>query len=99
MQCCGEGLLRGRIDWLHVVDQDVGQDALGQLFWEALRKLPGDNKGMRLQCLWDKIKEYYKNTPVASKLDHLTMEMVRKKGTSAKLNSKAAETRGLYKFG
>lgn len=87
------------IDWLHTVDQGVGQDALGQLFWEALHKLPGDNKDMRLGCLWNKIKEYYKNTPVASKLDNLTIEMVRKRGRPAKLNSKAAEARGLYKFG
>jgi hypothetical protein len=98
-QCPGFKPEHCMIDWLHTVDQGVGQDALGQLLWEALRKLPGDNKEMRLQCLWYKIKEYYKNTPVASKLDHLTMEMVRKKGTSAKLNSKAAEARGLYKFG
>ena len=49
--------------------------------------------------LMGKIKEYYKNAPVSSKLDNLALEMVKKQGKVPKLNTKAAEARGLYKFG
>lgn len=87
------------IDWLHTVDQGVGQDALGQLFFEALHKLPSESQEARLQVLWGKIKEYYKDAAVSSELDGITMEMIKKSGRAAKLNSKAAEARGLYKFG
>ena len=36
---------------------------------------------------------------MSSKLDKLTLEMVKKQGQAAKLSSKAAEARGLYRFG
>ena len=87
------------IDWLHTVDQGIGQDALGHLFYEALQKFPGDNQQARLRALWGRIRLYYQNTPVSSKLDSLTLEMVKKQGQAAKLSSKAAEARGLYRFG
>ena len=87
------------IDWLHTVDQGIGQDALGQLFFEALQQLPGENQHARLRLLWGRIKQCYQYALVPSKLDKLTLEIVKKQGQAAKLSSKAAEARGLYIFG
>lgn len=85
------------IDWLHTVDLGVAQDVLGNLFWEAL-SLEVGSRARQLQALWEKVQEYYRRQQPASKLDALTLEMLRQPGKSPKLKAKGGETRYLVPF-
>ncbi len=88
-----------KIDWLHVVDQGVGADFLGNLFYMLLKKMDGATMKNRCDSLFLKIQEYYREHAVDSQLDHLTLTMIlAKPNTSPKLRAKAAEARGLIEF-
>lgn len=50
-----------KIDWLHVVDQGIGADYLGNLFKLLLPKMPGTNKEQRVNNLYLEITQYYKD--------------------------------------
>jgi len=41
-----------RKDWLHIADQGVGADFLGNLLWLALDKMPGSNRPARCVALF-----------------------------------------------
>jgi len=86
-------------DWLHTVDLGVGQDAIGNLFAEAVDLLPGRTVHDRVQVLWNRVQAYYAREKVQARLDNLTLEMIRPPGKGPKLRSKAAECRHLYPFG
>ena len=50
-----------KIDWLHVVDQGVAADFLGNLFKLLLPKMGGANGKERVDKLYLEIVEYYKD--------------------------------------
>ena len=81
--------------------QGIGQDALGQLFFEALQQLAGDNQHASPRLLWGRINQYYQDAPVSSKLDKLILEMVKIKGKLQKTNSvpKQQKPKAFYSFG
>lgn len=90
------------IDALHSLDIGCTQEILGSLFWEFIVKSPlaqGRTQDLRRQCLWALILEYYSTARPTTKLNGLTMEMVRRDGSKARLRAKAAETRHLLPFG
>lgn len=87
------------IDWLHAVDQGVGPDYLGNLFWHVLPQLPGNNRKEKVSSLFMKIDEFYRRQPTDSRLDDLTALMIKAPKKGPKLRSKAAEARGLIPFG
>ena len=83
------------IDWLHTVDQVIGHDALGELFFEALQPLPGDNQHARLRPLRGHINQYYQDAPVSSKLAQLILEMVKKARASCQTQFQSNRGQGL----
>jgi len=86
------------IDWLHAVDLGVSQSIIGNVLWEILDLYPGANRGDKLKMLWEELKNYYREYKPPSKLDGLTIEMLKLPGKGPKLRSKAAECRYLLPF-
>ena len=60
-----------RVDWLHAVDQDVGQDVLGNLFELLQSKLPGQNMEERVAHLATHMHNYYETYHVEDRLKEL----------------------------
>ena len=60
-----------RIDWLHAVDMGVGADFLGNLFVLLEKKMPGRNKAVRRQLLWQECQEYYDTHEVEDRVKSL----------------------------
>ena len=91
------------IDVLHCLDLGVSQDALGNLFYDAVTRsklFKGSTQEERFKGLWAMILVYYKQTPgVSTPVQSMTWEMVKRDGKGPKLRTKGAETRGLIPFG
>lgn len=88
------------LDWLHIVDLGVTQDMVGNFFYECISfLLPGSTQAERLKKLWKDLKEWYNESKPPSRLDNLTLEMIKGKDKlKPKLRSKAAEARYLVPF-
>ena len=86
---------------LHCLDLGVAADALGNILWECLLHggLQGTNRELKVQSLWHKIKQYYKDSNPPSRLGGLTELMLKKPKKAPKLKAKGAETRCLVPFG
>jgi hypothetical protein len=87
-----------KTDFLHTLDLGCAQEAIGSLFWEALVHFPGASQKDRVQGLWADVRAYYREVRPATQLVGLTLEMVKKPGSSAKLRAKGAETRYLVPY-
>ena len=87
------------VDWLHCCDLGVCADFLGNAFWHILEFMPGQSRDQRVSALFLKMRQYYEDHGVDSRLDNLTDLMLRKgPSKSPKLRAKAAEARGLVSF-
>ena len=87
------------IDWLHCCDLGVACDLLGNLFWMLLPHMNGGNQQDRLADLYMRIRAFYGVHKSESRLDTLTVLMIRKKAsTCPKLRAKAGEARALVPF-
>jgi hypothetical protein len=86
-------------DWLHTVDQGVAADTLANTFLECMPFLPGNNKAEQTKSLWMRIRAWYQQGAVASRLDNLTYEMLKQDKKPPKLRGKAAQVRALVPFG
>ena len=88
------------MDWLHVADLGITCNFLGGLFKLLLRKMEGRNESDRCSQLFLRMQQFYKENKTESRLDNLTLSMLRadqaKKGP--KLRAKGAEARGLVPF-
>ena len=84
-------------DWLHAVDLGVGQDVLGNLFFDVLPFL-GATRDEQVQALWQKIRKYYQDNKTTSRLETLTLPMIKGSNKPPKLRSKAAISRHLLPF-
>ena len=87
-----------RRDWLHVSDQGVAADLLGNLFYHMHDKYPGANKNERYQALFQDITQFYEDEEVADRMDCLQPTFV-EKADGYKLRCSAAECRALVPFG
>ena len=91
------------IDVLHCLDLGVSQDALGNLFYDAVNRsnlFSGRSQEERFKCLWAMIRVYYQQTRgVSTPVQSMTWEMVKRDSKGPKLRTKGAETRGLVPFG
>lgn len=88
------------IDVLHCMDLGCTQDMLGNLFWEALDVVcNGRGRKAKVDDLWSRIREYYKEFHPTTMLQGLTLEMIKQQKKSPKLRAKGAETRHLVPFG
>ena len=99
LACPGLAIEHFVIDWMHCVDLGVGQDMLGQLFWDILPLLGGANRDEQVGLLWSRVRAFYAQHKPASQLKGLTAEMLRVGRKAPKLRSKAAECRYLLPFG
>lgn len=90
------------LDWLHVVDLGIGADLLGNLFYEVVHFrcaiFAANSKEFRLDLLWQKLQDWYKEVKPASRLDNLTFDMICGKN-KPKLRAKGGECRYLLPFG
>ena len=89
------------IDVLHTMDLGCSQDAMGNIFWEAVHApgyLAGRTQEDRKETLWAKIQEFYKRTAPSSKIQKLTLEMIKKDAKPSKFRGKGGETRYLVPF-
>lgn len=87
------------LDWLHVVDLGVGPDCLGNFFYECISSLlPGNTQQQRVGVLWGALRRWYMDNKPPSRLDHLTLEMIKNKKSKPKLRCKGAEARYLIPF-
>ena len=88
------------IDVLHCMDLGCTQEILGNLFYEALGTVcKGRNKKEQCNELWQRIRDFYTEFDPTTKLQNLTVEMVKQPGKGPKLRAKGAETRHLAAFG
>ena len=79
-----------RLDWLHVVDQGVAADLLGNLFYGVMQKLPGTPQKEKCQSLWELIQVFYVRKDVQDRLQKLIPTMVRQGKKAPKLRGGAA---------
>ena len=89
------------IDVLHTMDLGCSQDAMGNIFWEAVHEpgyLAGRNQEARKDTLWAMIKDFYKRTAPRSNIQKLTMEMIKQDAKPPKFKGKGGETRYLVPF-
>lgn len=87
-----------QMDWLHCVDIGIALDFLGNLFWLLLDKYPGPTKKAKCSALWLDIQAYYRVAEPGSRLDNLTVSMIKQSGKGPKLRARAGEARGLIAF-
>ena len=87
-----------RKDWLHVADQGVSADFLGNVFSALREHLPGRNIGQRTAALWTRIQDFYMQNNVQDKLTNLTVGMIKSDKKAPKLRSSAAQCRALIPF-
>ena len=87
-----------KVDWLHAIDQGVGADFIGNLFWVLLGKMDGGTQKERLRALWMDIKLYYDEKDIEDKFQTLTVGMIKARGKPPKLRGKAAEVRALVAY-
>ena len=91
-----------RVDWLHSVDQGIGADFLGNLFFMLQGKMPGNNRKARCQALWADIQRYYDANDVEDRLKEFDYKYIRgggKKKPPKLRGCNAASCRALYKYG
>lgn len=86
------------VDWMHCVDLGVGQDLAGGALWTLLDYFEGNNRSQRLAALFRRLQEFYAREQTPSRLDGLTLGMLKVTGQPAKLKSKAHECRCLVPF-
>ena len=87
------------IDWLHCADLGVCADFIGNLFYMVLPYVQGSNKDDRVKNLFIRIKQYYTDNKIESRLNALKFTMIRKNNKSSpKLRAYAAEARALVPF-
>ncbi len=83
------------VDWLHAADLGVGADVLGQLFMHVLPLFPGGNIQERLDGLWTRSQELYRELGSQTRLDNLTYKMLSPDAPAPKLKAYGSEVRCL----
>jgi len=92
--CPGLSLECVCIGALHCMDLGISQDIIGCIFWEAILHLEiGRIRKAKCTSLWMKLKKYYKQNKVKSRVQCLYLGMIKKKGETPKLKCKGAKTR------
>ena len=86
------------IDWLHAVDLGVAEGVIGNLFWDVIPFLDGQNTEDRVAYFFRRIKHFYHTNKCDSRFTNLTKTMIKQDGKPPKLRAKGAETRTLLPF-
>ena len=87
-----------RRDWLHIVDQGIGADFIGNCFKKLLAFMPGSNKKQRRLALWDRIRAYYDGNDVRDRMVGLKNWGIQAPKKPPKLKASAAAARALIPF-
>ena len=87
-----------RADWLHVTDQGVTPDFIGNLFYVCQSKVPGASVKARTLRLSAKMQESNARRGVQDKLDVLLPALFMQKKKGFKLRCSAAKARALVPF-
>ena len=87
-----------RLDWLHVVDQGVGADCMGNVLYMLRGKMPGGNVEARQKALWTQVEAWYKRDNIEDRLQNLTQGMIKAQIKGPKLRASGAQVRALIPF-
>ena len=87
-----------RIDWLHVVDQGIAAEYLGNLFLLLAPKVGGHNRKEYVLRLWLRMQFFYDRDRVEDRLSHLTPTMLVQSSKTPKNRCSAAQCRALVPF-
>ena len=87
-----------RRDWLHIEDQGVGADFIGNVFKTLLAFMPGANKKARRLALWDLIRTFYDANNVQDRMVGLRHWGIQAPKKTPKLKASAAAARALIPF-
>ena len=87
-----------RADWLHVTDQGVTPDFLGNLFFVCQSKLPGRSVRDRVLALNTRMQRFCAANGVQDRLDILVPSLFIQKNKGFKLRCSAAKARALVPF-
>ena len=87
-----------RLDWLHVVDQGVGADCMGNALYMLRDKMPGGNKEAKQKALWTQVEAWYKREDIEDRLQNLTQGMIKAQKKGPKLRASGAQVRALIPF-
>ena len=87
-----------RADWLHVTDQGVTPDFLGNLFYVCQSKLPGRNVRERVLAISAKMQRFYAANGTQDKLDVLLPSLFMQGAKGFKLRCSGAKARALVPF-
>jgi hypothetical protein len=85
-------------DWLHLVDQGVGADFIGNLFKEFIKLLPGANKKARQKELLRRMRLFYAANGVKDRMVGLKSWGIQAPKKPPKLKCSAACLRALIPF-
>ena len=88
-----------RADWLHVSDQGVASDFLGNLFKICEEKLEGASIKARVKVLSTKMQNWCRDNNVQDRMDCLLPAHWTQKKKGFKLRASAAQVRALVPFG
>ena len=70
-----------RKDWLHVSDQGVAPDMLGNILYMLMYKMQGRSQAQKCKALWLRLQEFYIANDVEDKLDQLLPTMIKAPGS------------------
>ena len=87
-----------RRDWLHIVDQGIGADFLGNCFKTFLPFMPGGCRKERRLALWDRIRDFYEVSHVKDRMVGLRGWGIQAPKKTPKLKASAAAARALIPF-
>ena len=88
------------IDILHAVDLGVAQDMCGNILWDFVMGgfLSGKTKADRVKEVWSMLQKHYRAMGTLSRLDGLTVDMIKRDQKPPKLRATGSETRGIVPF-
>ena len=87
-----------RMDWLHVSDQGVAADFIGNFFHAVLQFMPGENKDERRAILYSSILAYHGAHGITDRFDCMLLTFLEPKDGPYKLRGSAAKIRALVPF-
>lgn len=86
-----------KVDWLHAVDIGVAADFIGNVFYMIMRKRQGSQTTVASE-MFVELQQFYRRELSTSRLDNLSVTMIKQPKKSPKLRGKAGEVRDLVKF-
>ena len=87
-----------RADWLHVADQGVAADFIGNALWVLQARCPGRSLANRVAVLSTRLQQYYEQNNIAERVDVLLPSLFSQPRQGFKLRASAAKTRAMVPF-